>query len=104
MDFNENDNKKDKTKKRLIYLVILLLLSNFLLLFLYINKSTTTVKIEQQLVSTTDLEELSETEPGVVKLWCKRDQMALLCEQALEVVNSGRADPKQNGRLVYYWS
>ena len=62
------------------------------------------VLVAQELVSTTDLEELSETEPGVVKLWCKRDQMALLCEQALEVVNSGRADPKQNGRLVYYWS
>ena len=62
------------------------------------------VLVAQELVSTTDLDELSETEPGVVKLWCKRDQMALLCEQALEVVNSGRADPKQNGRLVYYWS
>lgn len=55
MDFNENNNQKDKTKKRLIYLVILLLLSNFLLLFLYINKSTTEIKIEQQLVSTNDL-------------------------------------------------
>jgi len=62
------------------------------------------VLVAQELVSTTDLDELSEAEPGVVKLWCKRDQMALLCEQALEVVNSGRADPKQNGRLVYYWS
>src|SRR5258707_14835532 len=61
------------------------------------------VLVAQELVPTTDLDELSETEPGVVKLWCKRDQMALLCEQALEVVNSGRADPKQNGRLVYYW-
>lgn len=62
------------------------------------------VLVAQELVSTTDLDELSEVEPGVVKLWCNRDQMALLCEQALEVVNSGRADPKQNGRLVYYWS
>lgn len=62
------------------------------------------VLVAQELVSTTDVDELSEVEPGVVKLWCKRDQMALLCEHALEVVNSGRADPKQNGRLVYYWS
>ncbi|MCA0458643.1 MAG: DUF3090 family protein [Chloroflexi bacterium] len=62
------------------------------------------VLVAQELVSTTDVDELSEIEPGVVKLWCKRDQMALLCEHALEVVNSGRADPKQNGRLVYYWS
>ena len=62
------------------------------------------VLVAQELVSTTDLDELSEAEPGVVKLCCMRDQMALLCEQALEVVNSGRADPKQNGRLVYYWS
>jgi len=62
------------------------------------------VLVAQELVSTTDVDELSEIEPGVVKLWCKRDQMALLCEHTLEVVNSGRADPKQNGRLVYYWS
>jgi hypothetical protein len=55
MEFNENNNNKDKNRKRFIFLVILLLLSNIIWLVLYVNKSVTTVKIEQQLVSTSDL-------------------------------------------------
>ncbi len=43
-------------------------------------------------------------EPGVVRMWCNRDQMRLLSEHTMEVVKSGRADPKQNGRLIYYWT
>lgn len=43
-------------------------------------------------------------EPGVVRMWCNRDQMRLLSEYTMEVVKSGRADPKQNGRLIYYWT
>lgn len=64
------------------------------------------VLVAQELVSSLggDLSEPEEIEPGVVKLWCSRQQMRMLCEYSLEVVKSGRADPKQNGRLVYYWS
>ena len=64
------------------------------------------VLMAQELVSSLgdDLSEPEEIEPGVVKLWCSRQQMRMLCEYSLEVVKSGRADPKQNGRLVYYWS
>jgi len=64
------------------------------------------VLVAQELVSSLggDLNEPEEIEPGVVKLWCSRQQMRMLCEYSLEVVKSGRADPKQNGRLVYYWS
>lgn len=43
-------------------------------------------------------------EPGVVRLWCTREQMRALSAQAIHTVESGRADPKQNGRLVYYWT
>lgn len=43
-------------------------------------------------------------EPGVVRMWCSRTQMKLLCDQALEVVKAGRADPRQNGRITYYWT
>lgn len=42
--------------------------------------------------------------PGVVRLWCSSDQMHTLSAQAMRIVKSGRADPKQNGRLVYYWT
>lgn len=64
------------------------------------------VLVAQELVSSLggDLNEAEDIEPGVVKLWCSRQQMRMLCEYSLEVVKSGRADPKQNGRLVYYWS
>jgi len=55
MDINDNENKKDKSKRVLIFFVILLLLSNILTLVLYINKKTTEIKIEQQLVSTLGL-------------------------------------------------
>ncbi len=41
---------------------------------------------------------------GIVRLWCSREQMRALSAQAITTVESGRADPKQNGRLVYYWT
>ncbi len=70
------------------------------------------VLVAQELVITLDEDEddlgLSssppEEEPGVVRLWCSRSQMQALSLQAIETVKSGRADPKQNGRLVYYWT
>lgn len=45
-----------------------------------------------------------EDDPGVVRLWCSRDQMQALSAHAMDTVEQGRADPKQNGRLVYYWT
>ncbi|MEL6151195.1 MAG: DUF3090 family protein [Chloroflexota bacterium] len=45
-----------------------------------------------------------EEDPGVVRLWCSRDQMRALSIHAIETVEAGRANPKQNGRLVYYWT
>lgn len=41
---------------------------------------------------------------GIVRFWCSREQMRALSAQAIQTVQSGRADPKQNGRLVYYWT
>ncbi|MEQ8675738.1 MAG: DUF3090 family protein [Aggregatilineales bacterium] len=67
------------------------------------------VLVAQELVvpETDALEEIindDELEPGVVRLWCSREQMQALSQKAMQTVNSGRADPKQNGRLVYYWT
>lgn len=45
-----------------------------------------------------------DTSPGVVRMWCSREQMRALSIQALDTVQSGRVNPKQNGRLVYYWT
>ncbi|MFZ4815593.1 MAG: DUF3090 family protein [Phototrophicaceae bacterium] len=43
-------------------------------------------------------------ESSVVRMWCSRDQMRALSLHAMDTVQSGRADPRQNGRLVYYWT
>ncbi|MBC8171645.1 MAG: DUF3090 family protein [Anaerolineae bacterium] len=42
--------------------------------------------------------------PGVVRMWCSREQMRALSLHSMETVKSGRADPRQNGRLIYYWT
>ncbi|MBC8100499.1 MAG: DUF3090 family protein [Armatimonadetes bacterium] len=45
-----------------------------------------------------------EIKPGVVRMWCSREQMRALSLHAMDTVKSGRPDPKQNGRLIYYWT
>lgn len=65
------------------------------------------VLVAQELVITTNEEgepEASTEDAGIVRFWCTREQMQLLSAQAIQTVQSGRADPKQNGRLVYYWT
>lgn len=44
------------------------------------------------------------TRPSVVRLWCTREQMKALSAQGGDTVKQGRADPRLNGRLVYYWT
>lgn len=62
------------------------------------------ILVAQEAVVVDEDEDPSLIEPGVVRMWCSRDQMRLLSNHTLEVVKSGRADPKQNGRLIYYWT
>ncbi len=45
-----------------------------------------------------------ERDPGIVRMWCDRQQMRALSLHALATVQAGRADPRQNGRVVYYWT
>ena len=47
---------------------------------------------------------IDANKPSVVRIWCSREQMRALSNHAMKKVRSGRADPKQNGRLVYYWT
>lgn len=78
----------------------------------YDEENDRVVLIAQELVITGDEDE-SELEidleddqirPSVVRIWCTREQMAALSLHAMDTVKSGRADPRQNGRLVYYWT
>jgi uncharacterized repeat protein (TIGR03847 family) len=70
----------------------------------YDDDNDLVVLVAQELVVTAEDADPDEVEPSVVKLWCSRQQMRLLSEHTLEVVKSGRADPRQNGRLTYYWT
>jgi uncharacterized repeat protein (TIGR03847 family) len=65
------------------------------------------VIVAQELVVPQDDED--EDDPdlldlGVVRLWGTRDQFRALSLQAKELVKKGRANPKQNGRLINYWT
>ena len=45
-----------------------------------------------------------ESDSGVVRMWCTRSQMLALSLHAISTVEAGRPDPKQNGRIAYYWT
>jgi uncharacterized repeat protein (TIGR03847 family) len=65
------------------------------------------VLVAQELVAQEEEDAESEFEavqPGIVRMWCSRDQMRALSTHATATVQAGRPDPKQNGRLVYYWT
>lgn len=63
------------------------------------------VLVAQELVAS-DEEELpgEPPEPSIVRLWSSRSLMRQLSQHSTSTVAAGRADPKQNGRLVYYWT
>ena len=48
-------------------------------------------------------EELPEPSPQVVRMFATREQMRALSEHARRLVKQGRADPKSNGFMIYYW-
>ena len=47
---------------------------------------------------------LDESEADVVRMWCNHEQLYALSIQAMETVEAGRPDPRQNGRITYYWT
>ena len=60
------------------------------------------ILIAQELVPQDNEED--DYEAGVVRMWCSREQMVALSIQAIDMVESGRPSPKQNGRITYYWT
>lgn len=62
------------------------------------------VLVAQELVILDDEADPESVQPGIVRMWCSRDQMRALSAHATATVQAGRPDPKQNGRLVYYWT
>jgi uncharacterized repeat protein (TIGR03847 family) len=70
----------------------------------YDEERNMVVLVAQELVIVDEDAPVEDIEPGVVRLWCSRPQMRALSLHAMETVQAGRADPRQNGRVVYYWT
>ncbi len=68
----------------------------------YDEERNLVVLIVQELVVSE--EQLIEPEPQVVRIWATREQMRALSEHAQSIVKKGRADPKANGHMIYYWT
>jgi uncharacterized repeat protein (TIGR03847 family) len=67
----------------------------------YDEERNLVVLIAQELVVSE--EQLIEPDPQVVRIWGTREQMRALSEHAESIVSKGRADPKTNGYMIYYW-
>jgi uncharacterized repeat protein (TIGR03847 family) len=48
-------------------------------------------------------EERVDEEPTTVRMYCSREQIYALSIQAIDTVEQGRPNPRQNGRILYYW-
>lgn len=71
----------------------------------YDEENNLVVLVAQELIAVEEDELDPESiEPGIVRMWCDRRQMRALSLQAISTVQSGRADPRQNGRVIYYWT
>lgn len=44
-----------------------------------------------------------DDESDIVRMWCSREQMYALSIQGMDMVESGRPEARQNGRILYYW-
>jgi uncharacterized repeat protein (TIGR03847 family) len=70
----------------------------------YDEERNLVVLVAQELVVLREDMDPDTVEPGIVRMWCSRQQMVALSTHAMQIVQSGRPDPKLNGRLVYYWT
>jgi uncharacterized repeat protein (TIGR03847 family) len=62
------------------------------------------VLVAQELIVPAEGQDPALIQPSVVRFWGTRQQMRALSSHTMEVVKQGRADPKSNGRLLYYWT
>jgi len=69
----------------------------------YDEERNMVVLVAQELVALDEDADPDLVNPGIVRMWGNRAQMRALSTYTMEVVQQGRADPKMNGRLVYYW-
>jgi len=71
----------------------------------YDEERNLVVLVAQELVASEEGdEEMTEPQPQVVRMWATREQMRALGDYTQGVVRRGRADPRSNGYLIYYWT
>jgi uncharacterized repeat protein (TIGR03847 family) len=71
----------------------------------YDEERNLVVLVAQELVASEEGEEdVVEPQPQVVRMWATREQMRALGDHTQGVVKRGRADPRSNGYLIYYWT
>jgi uncharacterized repeat protein (TIGR03847 family) len=76
----------------------------------YDEAESMVIVIAQENVALTDSEADDEDEDDdedsgrIVRMWCSREQIYALSIQAQEMVEAGRPEPQQNGRILYYWT
>lgn len=49
-------------------------------------------------------ESFSEPDSQIVRMFATREQVHALSEHTQSIVKQGRADPKTNGFMIYYWT
>lgn len=67
------------------------------------------VLVAQELIAPDEDEDLlglsnPNQQPRIARFWGSRTQFRALSIYAARLVEKGRADPKQNGRIIYYWT
>jgi uncharacterized repeat protein (TIGR03847 family) len=70
----------------------------------YDEERNLVVLIARELVVVEEEQEAETVEPQSVRMWATREQMRALSEHTHQVVKQGRADPKSNGHMIYYWT
>jgi uncharacterized repeat protein (TIGR03847 family) len=62
------------------------------------------VIVAQELLILDEDEDPEAAQPRIVRFWGTRDQFRAMSKYASQLVKKGRADPKGNGRVIYYWT
>ncbi|MCB9438187.1 MAG: DUF3090 family protein [Anaerolineales bacterium] len=63
------------------------------------------ILVARELIIVSDDSDIpDDISPSVVRFWGSRQQFRALSEHTFDVVEAGRADPKTNGHVIYYWT
>lgn len=62
------------------------------------------VIVVQEMVVLEEEDDPDLVNPGVARFWGTREQFRALSLWIAKVIEKGRANPKTNGRVIYYWT